>query len=354
MICYIIIGSIAKTGGTERAVVNLSKILDKIGYNVTILSLCTDVNNGSCYPLPLSVDIVHLQLQEIPNKLYLKLKWYMCLTDRLFRIVESNSIVIGTGHNINTILPFLRFKHNKVIGCEHIQKETIPVMSRLLMRIFYPRLDSLVVLSEKAKEKYLHYNNRLCVIPNTLPFTVNLSQNSTHKRIIMVGRIDKNKGYDRAIAIFEFVEKLNIGWQIDIYGDGEEKKNILKMLEKRDIRNVAIHYPVNDIENKYKSSDIMIMTSHSEAMPMVILEANACGVPVIAYSNEGTEEVIVDGETGFVITDGDINEFCTKLKSLLTDSALRYYMAKKAIKHSKKYAFPSISHKWQVLLQECV
>ena len=50
MICYIIIGSIAKTGGTERAVVNLSKILDKIGYNVTILSLCTDVNNGSCYP----------------------------------------------------------------------------------------------------------------------------------------------------------------------------------------------------------------------------------------------------------------------------------------------------------------
>lgn len=348
--CYICIGSISRSGGTERAVANLAKIYARMGYAVTIVSIFTQKNTVPFYELPDKAKICHLGISNAPSSLLSKIKWCIVLYKFLSKIIPPYSFVVGTGHNINTVISFLCKKKYVTIGCEHIQKETIPFYSKLLMRLSYWRLNVLVLLSESAKKKYISYNKHLEVISNTLPFLPHQPSLKQKKHIIMVGRIDKNKGYDRAIPIFSFLMEKYPDWSIDIYGSGDEVKNISNQLELNHLSNVHIYEPVKEINKKYEECDLMLMTSHSEAMPMVILEANAYGIPVVAYNNEGTRELILNGKTGYIIEDGNTSEFCQCLNTLITDVDTLRILSLNAYNYSKSYSLECISARWKCLM----
>lgn len=153
----------------------------------------------------------------------------------------------------------------------------------------------------------------------------------------MVGRIDSNKGYERAIPIFQYVNSYYPLWSINIFGTGPNEKALKEELLERKLNKVSVNSPTSNIVDKYLGSSIMIMTSYSEAMPMVILEANICGIPVVAYKNEGTQELIKDEKTGFLVEDGDENSFKNKLSVLLSSDSVREQMSMQAIKYAKRF-----------------
>ena len=347
--CYIIIYSIKKTGGTERAAINLANILSNLGVDVKMISILTDKTAEPYYDLNKSVDIYHLGMESISNG-WSKLSWFINLYKKLKKIIDKKSTIIGTGHNINAIVSLFRINGIIVIGCEHIQKEMIPKSSQILMRLSYPFLSRLVVLSETAKNKYLSYNKHLSVIPNSLPFDIQNKRESGHCSIIMVGRIDKNKGYERAMPIFEYLKKNYPNWHINIYGDGEDKDKVNSILVTKGLCNVKICMPVKDIVNKYMDSDLMMMTSYSEAMPMVILEANSCGLPVVAYSCEGTRELIKDGYNGYIVDGDNIEEFCNRLDLLIKDKNKMDEMSQNSMDYASQFSKDAIAKKWAGIL----
>jgi len=354
----IIIPNISHSGGTERAAVNLANMLEKSFYNVIILSLNSNVKDKSYYALTDSIKVVHTGISPIPVGIIDKLNWYPKSISTLKKeIKEINpDLIFGEGHNINCMLPFIRQnKKIPVIGCEHIVFMSIPLFSRALMKLVYRHLNGLVVLSANAKVAISGLNKNINVIPNTLPFLPEDSSSLDAKRLLLVGRLSIEKGYERLVPIAKVLKIKYPLWRIEIFGEGEQKAHLLELYKREKVEDyITINSPVKDIKNEYLKSSIYIMTSHSEAMPMVLLEAKSCGLPVIGYRCEGTAELIHNSVDGFLIDDNDSASFIDKISILIEDVTLRNEMGSNAKTSAFKYAPDNIINSWTLLIEELV
>ena len=252
------------------------------------------------------------------------------------------------GHNINAVIALLKNKNHKVIGCEHINYHTIPKFSKLLMRASYPHLDAVVVLSEQAKINIKPLNDNVGVIPNAIPFQTDKVASLEKPTIIMVGRLSPEKGYERVVPIAKYLQTSAPEWQIKIFGDGDYYDELKLLYDSNDLKNVTIHKAVKDIKSEYLNSSILLSTSHSEAMPMVFLEAMSCGLPVISYRHEGAEALIKDQYNGFIVDTCD--DLINKLTYLIQNKKIGKEISKNCILFSKDYDLKEIHKKWKQLL----
>lgn len=354
---YIFVGDISRTGGTERAVSNLFNILHQQGINVSIVSLCSSKKCTSYYELKDSSKIMHLEEGYIPTNIFRKFYWYLKTIYNLKSIQElQNSIFIGTGHNINSVLTILNIllsSKSKLIFCEHIQFNTIPFISKCIIKHLYKKADAIVLLSELAKEQFINQtgiNSNISVIPNSLPFEIKPSFKSLNRdRLIMVGRLSKEKGYERLVPILKTLKYKNPKLKLEIFGDGPQKGFLIDLFSNNNLDNVTINNPVKNISIEYMKSSVLLMTSYCEAMPMVILEANSCGIPVIAYECEGVNTLIKDGVNGFIIPNNNHNLFSEKIINLNKDENKRKEMFYNSLNCSEPYKENNISRLWEQL-----
>ncbi len=353
---FIFIGDVTRVGGTERAVSNLSALLCDLNYNVTVVSVCTSNGEMPYYKIASKASIIHLGLNEIGSSVIRKIIWQIKAIIKVLSLNISSSICIGTGHNMNSMLAVCKLVRRdiKVVGCEHIQVDTIPASSRKVMRFLYKNLDKIVVLSNSAKQKVkslLRKADNVVVIPNSLPFYSESYSSLEQKQIIMVGRFSQEKGYERVVPIATALKSLYPTWKIVIYGTGPLKDKIANLYKEQHLDNIILYEPVTDIQNKYLESSIYMMTSYNEAMPMVILEANSCGLPVVAYECEGSRELVQDDVNGYIIKSDDKVEFINKLSVLIREKSLRHRMSEAAISCAKRYSNDNVSLLWKNLIE---
>ena len=92
----------------------------------------------------------------------------------------------------------------------------------------------------------------------------------------------------------------------------------------------------------YSAADMLVMPSHYESFGMVALEAMACGTPVVASQVGGLAFLVQDGETGFVVPDGDPAALSERLTQLLTDDGLRERLGSRAAEYARQYSWENI------------
>ncbi|MEG1313478.1 MAG: glycosyltransferase [Bacilli bacterium] len=347
----ILILDISATGGTERAVSNLANMLASADHSVSIISICTSFAVKPYFDLAPNVTVNHLGLSQIPSSVVAKIQWFYHLYHSINRLNIDNkpTVFIGTGHNINILIPLFKSKNVRSVACEHIQLDSIPLLSIFLMKIMYTRLDLLVVLSKSAKQKMLHsiHLKNIKIIPNTLPFIPQSSSSLLNNRIIMVGRLSSEKGYDRVLGIASFLKNKYPEWSIDIFGNGPLGDYLHELFYiENGLYNIHLRNSVKNIQDEYLNSSIFIMTSLSEAMPMVLLEAKSCGLPVVAYECEGVNMLVENEVDGFVIESGNLKEFNSKLELLINDFQLRKKMSTNCIVNSREYVPSKIFESW--------
>ncbi len=344
----IFIADISRTGGTERATINLANILIKY-HEVKIVSLSHSTE--PFFSLDKRVEVSCLEAGDFPLAIKRKILWYYKLYRKLKQCVdlENPDVLIGEGHNISSFLPLVKREGIKTLACEHIDFDSIPRLSKQLMKYFYPKLDKVVVLSSLAESKLRHLNKDIAVIANSLPFSVEEPSLLENKRMIMVGRLSVEKGYERIVPLAKKLMQDFPDWKIDIFGNGDLKEEILQLFEKNGLKNVSIKTPTKDIKQEYLNASVHLITSYNEAMPMVILEAQCCGLPVIGYYCEGTASLIRNGETGFVVQNED--EFYDRMKQMIQNETLRIDMGKRARMESQKYSIENIEKQWTELLE---
>lgn len=351
----ILIGDISCSAGTERAVTNLSNILQNSGnYQVVIISQYSKNDQKCYYYLNPSVKIEHLKMTN--KGLLSRLKTSKIFLNKIIEICFRYKIdvIIGTAHGYNIQLAKLKASVKKV-GCEHLNYKAAPWYSKILRRIAYPKLDAVVCLTKKDAEKYSFVNkNKVFVIPNSLSFKVDVPAKLENKRIIAIGRLTRQKGWEYLVAAAKKIKDAIPDWHIDIYGSGEERESLLMQMKNNNTDDfISFCEPTTKIKDEMISSSIMVETSLWEGLPMVLIEGEACGLPIVGFDcPEGPNEIIKHNECGYLVSVGDIENFADSVIKIAKDIELRKLMGNKSFELSKRFSSENVGKKWFELIEK--
>lgn len=363
--------SLVPKGGTERIISEKANYLaEQYKYNVYIITCTQQQDQPNAFQLSPSVHQIKLAIPyysqycyKYPKRFFVKLSINKKLKEAIIEAVQqiNPDILIGIGHYKADLISSIKCRAKKIIECHEARFFTQSgmanhqnVLSKLFTK-FYRKLyfrtierkaDVIVTLTEGDK---LLWNKakRIEVIPNFSNIQVSQISSCHSKRVIAVGRLSWEKGYDRLIDIWELVSRKSPDWQLDIFGEGELEKNLSYKIAKKHINNITIHPTTNNISYEFSKSSICVMTSYYEGFALVLLEALKHGVPCVAYDCPfGPASIIEDNRCGYLIDNGNINVFAKKLCTLMNDENARKKFSKESIKRSKDFAIDTIMGKW--------
>lgn len=350
---FILINDITRHAGMERAVCNLANILVK-NHTVSIISRDTNIGNAF-FPLDAKVKILHLEIDVYHASTLQKFGKYFCMYKKLCGLSKDNAgaVFIATISSVNALITLLG-KKIKTIGCEHFNYDSACFRQKVLRRFFYPRLDFVVCLTNADAKKYAFIKkDRLFVIPNSLSFECATPSTCSEKRIIAIGRLTKQKGFDLLLDSAVLMKERIPDWHLDIFGDGEDKDVLIAKINELQLQNfVSIKDTTSNIQKEFISSSIFLMSSRWEGLPVVLLEAQSCGLPAVSFDcPTGPNEVIIENETGFLIPLDDTKSLAEKTIELAKNEELRKRFGRRAKELSSRFSTENIEKKWNVLLE---
>lgn len=365
-------------GGVERVVsVKANYFADILNYDVTIIVTEGNGSNSFFYLSP-KVKVVNygLRFEDIWNRpffnkvflyLYKQRRYKKLLTAELMRI-KPDITITTLRREINFLCDINDGSYK--IGELHLSRDNYRCLDSRKLNVFkwlfsrwwqrrivnhLQRLDRFVVLTEHAASEWpeLHH---VRLIPDPLSINPDVQSSLSYKRIIAIGRYAYEKGWDLLLTIWSLVEKEFSDWQLDIYGMGDPTPYV-KMVDNLSIDKKRCHLNASlvMVEDEYLKSSILVQPSRTEGFGLVIVEAMACGLPVVAFDCEnGPRSIITDGEEGFLIPAFDVEMFSNRLKRLMKDESLRKKMGDKGMQKSQLYHIDSIGKQWKQLFGELI
>ena len=216
------------------------------------------------------------------------------------------------------------------------------------------RYDRFIVLTEEEMGNWQGLHN-IEHIPNFVTITPPEQPASlSAKSMIAAGRLDCQKGYERMIAAWNIINTHTSDWKLHIYGAGSLQSVLQHEIEARHLESViTIHKPEADIVPRYLENSAYLMSSRWEGMPLVLLEAMACGLPLISFTCPcGPRDLIQDGYNGLLVPEGDIEGLANAIIRVIEDKELRTSMGHNAIEESKKYLIDNVMVRWEKLFRQ--
>lgn len=356
-------------GGMERVLLNkVSYLVEKEGWEVVIVT--TDQQGRTpFYPFPQQVKMVDFGINyadDNDKNVLIKITGYLRrrrIHKKMLRKLlhqEHPDIVASLYPSESSFFPDIKDGSKKVLElhfCKFFRLQyrrtgVLGLIDRWRTKQdekIVRRFDKFVVLTEEDKGYWGDIPN-IEVIPNAAKLPSHGYSPLTAHRVIAVGRLDYQKGFDRLVKAWELVQKDGrfSDCSLDIFGQGEWLEMLQQMIKNKGLQSsCSIHEPTNAIFEEYEKSSLIVMTSNYEGFGMVLVEAMACGVPAIAFDCTcGPRDIIRDGENGLLIKDGDIEGLANAMMRLMGDEALRKKMGAEARKVVDTYSEEKIMAKW--------
>lgn len=333
---------ISKSGGTQRVVTLLANELVGIGYGVYIFSL--DLNHrDSFYQLEESVSVISIDYKY-------KISHFLKISSNINELIQRFSIktILGIGCYYSLLLPLFRVK--KRIACEHSSFFMPSFRIRMLRSISYKFCDYVVALTYADYEELKKINSKTVLIPNPLPFFGTLTEKKENT-IVSIGSLVIGKGYDRMLSVWQLIELKNLDYKLNIYGDGPEKEHLQQICDKLKLQNVNFCGTTTDVKSVLEKAKVLIHTSYSEGFGMVLIEALACDTPVVSFDVKvGPKEIISNYINGFLIPDGNLQEFAEKVLLLLDDNEMYDEIQSNCRKSVERFSIENVMKKWEEIL----
>jgi len=341
-----------KIAGISHYVYNLSKNLIKKGHNVTVITrgswrgLKRIFNEGvNIYELPyVPVYPFHIKIQNF-------------LINKLFKFIENGFDIVHIHHPlpplIHTKLPKIITVHT-IKYAESLEVEKIGIRSsgyKLFSKYIFPFEKKIInssdvltsVSNSISNEIRVHINvkKQIHVLGNGVntnyfsPIDRSIDNNDEVKKpyILYVGRLGYRKGLIDLIKSASYVCNSYPEAQFVIIGRGEIEKKLKILVKDMKLNNnfsFLGSVSMDELLYYYQNATIFVLPSYYEGLPTTILEAMACGLPVIATKVDGVPEIIRDGENGILIPKKNPKTMARAILTLLNDEEFRKKIGKNA------------------------
>ena len=363
-------------GGLERVLtLKVNYFVEKYGYDITII-LTDGKGKPFAYPLSPKVKIINLDInfEELWDAPFFKKVWLYYKKQRQFKrrlTVELLQIRPDiTDSLIRREINFItKIKDgSKKYGELHVNRANYrnfeanetnwfkELFAKFWMRSLVSKLkmlDRFVVLTEEDKSAWPELQN-ICVIPDPLSFSPTQYSLLTEKRIIAVGRYVYRKGFDLLLKAWAKIEKQYSDWELVIFGDGNRVPYEQLMSDLGiDTTRCHLNGPTTDIQKEYINSSIFVLSSRFEGFGMVLIEAMACGLPVVSYACPcGPKDIIKDGEDGLLVDNGNVNALAETMSCLITDDVLRQSMSQAGRRNVRRFNIEQIAQYWKTVFEK--
>lgn len=356
-------------GGIETATINTANALCK-KYDVELISFYK-LNSNQTNKINNKIKVKYLYngepnkeefLQSIKDKKVFKMlfegiKSLKILIYKKLLIIKAikqskSDVLISTRVEFSTLLSkYGKSNKIKIAQEHHHHNNNKKYINKLSFK--YDNIDYLLALTKTLEEDYkeflkYNFNTKIVLMPNMIKSKFNKFTDLKEENIVFVGRLHECKKVDSLIEIFSKLENKNC--KLLIIGDGEELtkiKNLIKELKLENRVELLGYLNQNEISTYLVKSKVFCMTSLTEGLPMVLLEAMSYGVPCIAFNTEsGVKDIIDNNLNGYIIFDRNEEEYIQKLDEMLNNKKLLLNMSKNAINKSKSFSEKEIVKKW--------
>ncbi|MDO4758032.1 MAG: glycosyltransferase family 4 protein [Rikenellaceae bacterium] len=370
-ILYCIAGT-CNSGGMERVLANKANYLVSRGYVVVIAT--TDQRGRApffvlderirCYDLGINYD------ENNGKSLFNKLLHYPFKQHRHKRRLnallaeERPDVVVSMFCNEASIVPALQDGSRKVLEIHFSKFKRVQYARRGLWRLvdlwrsrmderLVRRYDRFVVLTEEDRGYWGALPN-IEVIPNARTFNPATKADLRSKRVVAVGRYTHQKGFECLLEAWARIANQSPDWQLDLVGEGEDRAMLQASIDRLGIGDSArLTGTQSDMDALYRSASVVALSSRYEGLPMILLEAQAYGLPIVSFACKcGPRDIVTDGVDGFLVEEGDIEALASRLGRVMQDEELRLRMGEAAALASMRFDEERIMDRWINLFTE--
>lgn len=343
-------------GGAERVVSILANYFDENGYDVRIITFIGD-DSYNLHP-----NIKRVRLHKHPlfqsvvfNGFFSLLSFYRKKSNRP-DIISSHINLLGY-----MTIPIAKIYNLKIIVSEHSNHFTKSTFAkRLLWNYFYPFANAVTILTNFDYSYFKNKNKIVWLMPNPCPFLPIKKEDivfDKSKEILAIGDLNRYdiKGFDNLLVVAKAILENNPGWTFKIVGKGEtgmkRLKEIAQDLEIQD--KITFTGYRSDIKELLLQTEIFVLSSRYEGLPMTLLEAMSQGVCCIAFDCiSGPSDIITHGENGSLVENQNIDDMVLKLNQLISSPEKRKQFKLNAPKALDKFSIENVGHKWTELIAQ--
>jgi glycosyltransferase involved in cell wall biosynthesis len=352
------INDMSYSGGTERMLSILAAHLSVNGFRVFVIS--KENCNKSFFELNDSVCFFSLNNEKYRKKSFKEMVSGVrrfCIDNNINTLisVESMTTLITIPAIYGTDIRHVCWEHfnfNVSLG------RRLRTFSRYVAALL---CDDVVVLTERDKSNW--QSKAWCRAEMTAinnPTTFEKSDAFpvlSNKRLLSVGRLTEQKGFDFLLHAFDQIAKSPAldGWTLDIVGSGAKLDELIEIRDKLSLGDRVNFIPsTNDIRSHYASASIYVMSSRFEGFPMVLLEAMCFGLPIVSFDcDTGPREIIEHGHTGWLAKPEDVNSLSETIINaihLLGNPGVYSDMTLKVFARAELFGVEAFVDKWVKLL----
>jgi glycosyltransferase involved in cell wall biosynthesis len=287
-------------------------------------------------------------------------RWHPQVDLQLLRYfwARDDGILVTTRPGVNLLAARMAPRRLIRVAQDHMNLASYaPDLRDAIVRA-YPKFDALVVLTEDDRSAYLQAlagsGTRVECIPNGVPLPRLPAAELEAKVLIAGGRLVHQKGFDMLLDAFHTVAAKHPDWQLWIFGGGARRDALAAQIERLSLTGRAhLKSTTAHLDEQFAAASIFVLSSRSEGLPMVLLEAMTAGLPVVAFDcPTGPAEVITHGRSGLLVPAQDVSGLAAAICELIEDPVRRRAMGAAALRDSKRYSITIVRQRWEALFAD--